>query len=98
MPAGNTDSKRTPIDTETDEVLREWRASAFYWQKHADTIRSMFGPITQALIDDAEIMQGETVLDVAGGAGEPSLTIAEVVGPTGSVTFTDAVQEMVAAA
>src|SRR6185369_996315 len=41
---------------------------------------------------------GQTVLDVAGGAGEPSLTIATVVGPTGSVTCTDAVAEMVAAA
>lgn len=96
MSAEKGDSKITPIDT--DEVLREWRESAFYWQKHANTIRTMFGPITEALIDDAQIMEGEDVLDVAGGAGEPSLTIAETVGPTGSVTYTDAVQEMVAAA
>ncbi len=98
MPAGNTYPKRTPIETETDEVLREWRESAFYWQKHADTIRIMFAPITQALIDDAQIREGENVLDVAGGAGEPALTIAETVGPTGSVTYTDAAREMVAAA
>ena len=98
MSAVNSDSKITPIDTVTDEVLREWRASAFYWQKHAETIRTMFGPITQALIDDAQITVGEDVLDVAGGAGEPSLTIAETVGPAGSVTYTDAAQEMVAAA
>ena len=38
------------------------------------------------------------MLDVAGGAGEPSLTIADRVGPTGSVTCTDAVAEMVEAA
>ena len=43
-------------------------------------------------------MEGETVLDVAGGSGEPSLTIAETVGPRGSVTYTDAVAEMVTAA
>jgi ubiquinone/menaquinone biosynthesis C-methylase UbiE len=98
MSAVNSDRKITPLDTATDAVLREWRASAFYWQKHANTIRIMFGPVTQALIEDANIMAGETVLDVAGGAGEPSLTIAEVVGRTGSVTCTDAVQEMVAAA
>jgi ubiquinone/menaquinone biosynthesis C-methylase UbiE len=98
MSAVNSDSKAKPIDTETDEVLREWRESAFYWQKHADNFRTMFGPVTQALIDDAQIMEGEDVLDVAGGAGEPSLTIAETVGPTGSVTYTDAAQEMVAAA
>lgn len=98
MTAVNRDSKITALDTESDEVLREWRASAFYWQKHANTIRTMFDPVTQALIEDADIMEGEAVLDVAGGAGEPSLTIASVVGPTGSVIYTDAVQEMLAAA
>jgi ubiquinone/menaquinone biosynthesis C-methylase UbiE len=93
-----SDSAARPSDSQTDKVLREWRESAGYWQKHADTIHSMFAPVTQALIDDAAIMEGETVLDVAGGAGEPSLTIAEIVGPTGSVTYTDAAPEMVAAA
>ena len=58
----------------------------------------MFAPVTQALIEDAQIIEGETVLDVAGGAGEPSLTIAEAVGPSGSVAYTDAAPEMVAAA
>src|SRR6202022_885623 len=45
-----------------------------------------------------DIIEGDAVLDVAGGAGEPSLTIAETVGPTGSVTCTDAVAEMGAVA
>ena len=85
-------------DSQNAEVLREWRESAFYWQKYADTIRTMFGPITQALIDGAEITEGDAVLDVAGGAGEPSLTIAGIVGPTGSVICTDVTAEMVAAA
>ena len=93
-----SDSDAEPSDSQTDEVLREWRESARYWQKHAGTIRTMFGPITQALIEDADIIEGDAVLDVAGGAGEPSLTIAEVVGPTGSVTCTDVAPEMVAAA
>ena len=85
-------------DSQTDKVLREWRESAFYWQKHADTIRTMFGPITEALIKDSDITEGDAVLDVAGGACEPSLTIAETVGPTGSVICTDVTAEMVAAA
>jgi ubiquinone/menaquinone biosynthesis C-methylase UbiE len=58
----------------------------------------MFSPVTQALIEDASIVEGYSVLDVAGGSGEPSLTIAETVGSNGSVTCTDAVAEMVAAA
>jgi ubiquinone/menaquinone biosynthesis C-methylase UbiE len=91
-------SAAKPSDSETNEILREWRESAFYWKKHADTIRAMFAPVTRALIEAAGINEGHSVLDVAGGAGEPSLTIAEVVRPKGSVTHTDAVAEMIAAA
>lgn len=58
----------------------------------------MFAALTEALIKDAGIVKGQSVLDVAGGPGEPSLTIAEAVGPTGSVVCTDAVAEMVRAA
>ena len=81
-----------------DCVLQEWRDSAEYWEKHAQTIRTMFAPVTKTLIEEADIVEGDTVLDVAGGPGEPSLTIAEIVGPAGSVAFTDAVAEMVQAA
>jgi ubiquinone/menaquinone biosynthesis C-methylase UbiE len=92
------DAKSNSDHSQSAEVIREWRESAFYWQKHLGIIRTMFQPVTQALIDDAGIVEGQSVLDVAGGSGEPSLTIAERVGPNGSVTFTDAVAEMVAAA
>ena len=80
------------------DTLRAWRESAPYWEKHRDTIRTMFAPLTQALIEEAGIFPGQSVLDVAGGPGEPSLTIAEIVGLAGSVMCTDAVAEMVAAA
>jgi ubiquinone/menaquinone biosynthesis C-methylase UbiE len=93
-----SNSAAKPSDRQTEEVLREWRESAFYWQKHLGTIRTMFQPVTQALIHDAGLVAGQTVLDVAGGSGEPSLTIAETVGSMGSVTCTDAVAEMVDAA
>src|SRR5260370_20065481 len=80
------------------DTLRAWRESAPYWEKHRDTIRTMFAPLTQALIEEAGIFPGQSVLDVAGGPGEPSLTIAEIVGLAGSVMCTDAVAEIVAAA
>ena len=80
------------------DTLREWRESAKYWETHAPTIRKMFAPVTTALIEEAGIIEGDAVLDVAGGPGEPSLTIAEKVGPAGFVMCTDAVAEMVAAA
>lgn len=81
-----------------NNLLREWSESAKAWHEHSATIRMMFAPVTTALIETARISAGQSVLDVAGGPGEPSLTIAEVVGPTGAVTYTDAVAEMVAAA
>lgn len=93
-----SDSDATARDNQIDEVLREWRESAFYWQKHLGTIRTMFQPVTEALIKEADLIEGDAVLDVAGGSGEPSLTIAEKVGPNGAVTCTDVIAEMVAAA
>lgn len=92
------ESKAKMSHKNATDTLQEWRESAPYWKKHSDTIRTMFGPLTQALIEEAGIGQGQSVLDVAGGAGEPSLTIASVVGPAGYVMCTDAVAEMVAAA
>jgi ubiquinone/menaquinone biosynthesis C-methylase UbiE len=88
----------TMSQVQLSDTLREWRESAFYWQKHAGTIRIMFGPVTEALIEEADLIEGDAVLDVACGAGEPSLTIAKRVGPSGSVICTDAIPEMIAAA
>src|SRR6185436_16116582 len=75
-----------------------WRDTASHWTKHHDTIRTMFLPLTRALIEQARIAPGQAVLDVAGGSGEPSLTIADAVGPSGFVMCTDAIAEMVAVA
>lgn len=83
---------------QSNDTLREWTESAPYWEKHSAIIRKMFAPVTCALIKHVGIVRGQSVLDIAGGPGEPSLTIAETVGPTGSVICTDAVARMVEAA
>lgn len=83
---------------QSNDTLREWRESAPLWEKHAPTIRTIFAPLTSAQIEEARIAPGQNVLDVAGGPGEPSLTVAEVVGSPGLVTCTDAIAEMVSAA
>jgi len=81
-----------------ESTLRIWSQAAPYWAKHRRFIEAFLGPVTPALVEEAGIKQGHSVLDVAGGAGEPSLAIARVVGISGRVTCTDAVAEMVAAA
>src|ERR1700722_444919 len=81
-----------------EEVIKRWRGSAPFWEKHRNTIRGMFAPITQALIEDAEIGPQDSVLDVATGPGEPALSVAAVVGPDGKVFGVDAIHGMIAAA
>src|ERR1044072_1080074 len=76
------------------DMIEGWRETAQYWTKYSDTITKMFAPLTEAMIERAGIREGQSVLDVAGGAGEPSLTIAERVGPNGSVMSTDAVAQI----
>jgi SAM-dependent methyltransferase len=80
------------------EIISQWSESAPYWEKHRETIREMFAPITQALIEDAEINTSRVVLDVATGPGEPALSIADLVGAEGKVLGVDAVPQMVEAA
>jgi len=80
------------------EVINQWSESAPYWEKHREIMREMFAPVTQALIEDAEIARRRAVLDVATGPGEPALTIADLIGSEGKVVGTDPVPEMVEAA
>ncbi len=75
-----------------------WSQSAPYWEKHRETIRGMFAPITQALVEDAGIVRGHHVLDVGTGPGEPALSIAELLGSEGTVVGIDPAPEMVDAA
>jgi ubiquinone/menaquinone biosynthesis C-methylase UbiE len=82
----------------TNDVLAAWETSAQYWNKYQGLIETMFAPLSRALIEEAGIGPGSTVLDVGGGSGEPSFTIAASVGETGSVVYTDPAAGMVKAA
>jgi SAM-dependent methyltransferase len=77
-------------------VIDRWTGAAPSWEKHRETIRQMFAPVTQALVE--EIGSRHSVLDVATGPGEPALSIAALLGPERSVVGIDPVKEMVAAA
>jgi ubiquinone/menaquinone biosynthesis C-methylase UbiE len=80
------------------EVISGWSETAPFWEKHRATIREMFAPVTQALIEAAQIARGSAVLDLATGPGEPALAVAEFVGTAGKVLGIDPVPEMVEAA
>jgi len=76
--------------------FKTWQAVVPGWKRWYDDIRRLGQPITDRLL--AGIRPGQRVLDIASGVGEPSISIAEKVGPAGSVLGTDFVDEMLVAA
>jgi ubiquinone/menaquinone biosynthesis C-methylase UbiE len=80
------------------EIIDRWSRSAPFWERHRELIRQMFAPITEALVEDAKIGSGQTVLDVGTGSGEPALSLAELVGTEGKVIGVDPIPGMVEAA
>jgi ubiquinone/menaquinone biosynthesis C-methylase UbiE len=86
------------MQADKKEVISQWTGSAPYWEKHRDIIRVMFAPVAEALIAEAQIKSGHTVLDIATGPGEPALTIAGRVGLEGKVVGVDVIPEMAEAA
>jgi len=83
---------------EQNKVLQAWQTSAPYWDKYRALITQMYAPVTTGLIEEAQIGVGHNALDIGGGSGEPSLTISGIVGPTGSVIYTDPAAGMVESA
>jgi ubiquinone/menaquinone biosynthesis C-methylase UbiE len=87
--------KKMHPEQQSKERLDAWQTSARYWDKYRVLIAQMFAPLTAGLVEEARIGIGQKVLDIGGGSGEPSLNIAGIVGPTGSVMYTDPVAGMV---
>ena len=77
------------------EVINRWSGSAPFWEKHREIIRHMFAPVTEALVEEAQIGSGNVVLDIATGPGEPALTMASLVGPQGKIFGIDPIQRMI---
>jgi ubiquinone/menaquinone biosynthesis C-methylase UbiE len=82
------------IPENRNKALHAWQTSARYWDKYRILITEMFAPLTSGLVEEAQVGIGQKVLDIGGGSGEPSLTISRIVGPTGSVMYTDPVAGM----
>jgi SAM-dependent methyltransferase len=70
-------------------VRTQWDRSATGWNQHTAAIRAWLCQPTEAMLDMAGIGPGAAVLDVAAGAGDQTLDIAQRVGPTGRVLATD---------
>jgi SAM-dependent methyltransferase len=67
----------------------QWQAAAEAWHRWGPTLHQWLGEATKVMLEMAGIREGQRVLDVAAGAGEQTMVIAQRVGPTGSVLATD---------
>ena len=66
-----------------------WEHSAAGWDAHTPVIHRWLAPVSARMLDRAGVRAGHRVLDVAAGAGDQTLAIAERVGPDGAVLATD---------
>jgi ubiquinone/menaquinone biosynthesis C-methylase UbiE len=74
----------------TKDTMREqWNQAAKGWSDSSAVIRPWLHQATQAMLGMAGIQAGSHVLDVAAGAGDQTLDIAELVGRDGYVLATD---------
>jgi ubiquinone/menaquinone biosynthesis C-methylase UbiE len=67
----------------------QWNENSAAWNRWSPTIQAWFRPVTEKMIQLAQLKPGQMVLDIATGAGEPSLSAAARVGAQGYVLATD---------
>jgi ubiquinone/menaquinone biosynthesis C-methylase UbiE len=73
----------------TSSASQAWDKAARGWQHHTTLIHQWLHDITRQMINAAQISPGYRVLDVAAGAGDQTLAIAQHVGTQGHVLATD---------
>ncbi|WKA30955.1 class I SAM-dependent methyltransferase [Bradyrhizobium roseum] len=76
-------------DPATAAVRAQWNRTAKGWHDSGTVIRPWLHQATQAMLGMAAVTASSHVLDVAAGAGDQTLDIAERVGPGGYVLATD---------
>ncbi len=76
------------------EQRRGWDESAAGWNRSWEMFERAAQHVSDRLIELAQIKPGQRVLDVATGNGEPALTAARKIGPSGHVVATDHSAEM----
>ena len=72
-----------------ETTRQQWQNAAAAWHRWTPTLQAWLVPVTEAMLDMADLQPGDRVLDLAAGAGEPSLSAAQRVGPSGHVLATD---------
>src|SRR5579872_3248120 len=85
-------------DSIRSEQHERWSGFAPNWDRLQAHISGMTRPVTEQMVAVLRLRPGARVLDLACGVGNPAFTLAEQVGPEGSVLGLDLTAEMVEAA
>jgi ubiquinone/menaquinone biosynthesis C-methylase UbiE len=75
-----------------------WDSVAPGWEANAGFVDEQLAMATEALLDAAQIREGDRVLDLAAGPGGAGLAAVPRAGSTGRVVLSDVAAEMVAVA
>jgi ubiquinone/menaquinone biosynthesis C-methylase UbiE len=80
---------------EHDRVREEWSAVAGGWRRWEPLFQSFTWPLALRMAAVAQLADGQRVLDVGCGIGDPTLQVAVLVGPHGRVLGIDLVEDMI---
>ncbi len=84
----------SPTPDTPESIRQEWQDAAPFCKKWYPQLAHQSRHATRIVVEGAALSPGLHVLDIASGTGEPSLTVAEAVGPHGRVVASDLVSEM----
>src|SRR5687768_1070532 len=73
---------------------QEWDQASAGWKKWWPTFERSMQPVSDRLVEMAGVGDGQRVLDIATGIGEPAVTAARRVGPAGRVLAVDLSPQM----
>jgi ubiquinone/menaquinone biosynthesis C-methylase UbiE len=76
-----------------DQQKESWNKFSGGWKKWDDMMMDFLKPMGDEIIKQINPKEGDNILDIASGTGEPGLTIARMVG-NGHVVLTDVSDEM----
>ncbi len=80
------------------EQRERWSTVAQGWRRRWAAFERGAQPLSDRMMELAHVTPGQRILDVATGIGEPAMTAARQVGPSGSVVAIDQAPQMVAMA
>lgn len=86
---------RTPTSSDVGDT---WDAGSAGWIANADLVDRMSAPVRSWLVEQVNPEPGQTILELAAGAGDTGIEIAQRVAPDGKVISTDISPSMIRAA